>query len=383
MGNREEEISKLKRTEAKLKRTEEFAREIVDASLDCVIVLDLNGMIEYMSPSCLKAVGLEASGEQAGCLWVDLWNGEDRPRVLAATNSARSGEAACFIAEMTTQRGDQIWWDVRIRPARDSENRVDRLIVIARDITELRAVQHAAIEAEKQATAGRMAAVIAHEINNPLEAVTNFIYLAQTTEGLPEDARQHLSVADRELARAAQITRQTLGFYRGGSSRNSFSVSDLISDVLTIFQRRLQNRQISTSVKVGPGLQIIGKDGELRQALLNLTANALDACRTGGKLWIRARKATNWKTGAQEGLRITLADNGGGIAPEAQERVFVPFFTTKADNGNGIGLWVTKSLIERQGGFIRFRSRNVAPSGTVMSIYLPSNQPSVERAQVA
>src|ERR1019366_8120887 len=268
--------------------------------------------------------------------------------------------------------GAMKWWDVKVTPSRGPDGAVERLIAVSRVITELRGAQLAAIHAEKLATAGRMAATIAHEINNPLEAVTNFIYLAQTTEGLPAEVRQHLEIADRELTRVAHIARQTLGFYRSNSMSRWMVVSDLIRDALMIYERRLHNKEMDAEITIDPDLQIYGKDGELRQVLLNLTANAIDASHTGGKLWFRAQKTRNWTNGMEEGVRITLADNGSGMAPEVQRSVFDPFFTTKADVGTGIGLWVTKCLVEQRGGYVHFRSRQGQNAGTVMSLFLPT-----------
>jgi signal transduction histidine kinase len=242
---------------------------------------------------------------------------------------------------------------------------------IARLKQELRVAQRAAIESERQSGAGRMAATIAHEINNPLEAVTNFIFLAMSTEGLPPDARLHLQMADRELARAAQITRQMLGFYRGGSKTRWVAVSDLIHDIVAMYNRKLRSKQLTTVTSVDPRLEVYAQEGELRQVLLNLTANAVDASHPGGKLWFRVRRATNWK-GEGHGVRITVADNGSGIPPEVQRRMFAPFFTTKAGAGTGIGLWVTKCLVEQHSGRIRFRSSQGRKRGTVMSLFLPA-----------
>ena len=138
-----------------------------------------------------------------------------------------------------------------------------------------------------------------------------------------------------------------------------------------LYDRRLRNKDIHPVVSIDPELKIFAKEGELKQALSNLIANAIDASRAGGEIWLRAQKTRNWTDGMEEGVRITLADNGSGMAPEVKKRIFVPFFTTKADVGTGIGLWVTKCLIEQQGGFMRFRSRAGEASGTVMSFYVP------------
>jgi PAS domain S-box-containing protein len=366
------QIARLHRVEAKLQRSDEFIKRIAECGVDCLKVFSLEGRLEYISPAGILALEMDSAAPLLGRRWVDFWNPEDRSRAEAAFTAAHGGGAGNFVGEFTTQRGSRKWWDVKIAPTLDPSGNVERIIAISREITELRLAQKAAIEAERQAAAGRMAGTIAHEINNPLEAVTNFIYLAMTTEGVPEDAIRYLQIADREMGRAAQISRQTLGFYRSGSKRKWVSVSELFEDVLTMYSRKIRARQLTVRIAVDPSLEAHGKDGELRQVLSNLTANAVDASRQGGTLWLRAHRTRNWKSGGENCLRITLADNGLGMAPEVKGRIFVPFFTTKSGSGTGLGLWVTKCLIEQQGGHIHFRSRQGERSGTVMSFVLPT-----------
>jgi signal transduction histidine kinase len=137
-----------------------------------------------------------------------------------------------------------------------------------------------------------------------------------------------------------------------------------------MYSRKLRNKQLTTSIAVDPRLEVFAKDGELRQILLNLTANAADASHVGGRIWFRAHRTANWK-GQGDGLRITITDNGSGMPPEVRRRIFLPFFTTKGTTGTGIGLWVTKCLVERQGGYVHFRSSQGKKTGTVMSLFLP------------
>jgi PAS domain S-box-containing protein len=370
LKERQEEIARLKQVEARLQRTEEFAKNVVECSVDCIKVLDLQGCLEYMRPPGVRALEIEDPSALLGRRWADFWDQADRSRAEAALAAAMAGGVGSFTGECTTPRGERKWWDVKITPALDADGTVERLIAISRDITELRAAQQAAIESERQASSGRMAATIAHEINNPLEAVTNFIFLATAAEGLPGDAAKYLQQADRELARAAQITRQMLSFYRGDAKPRWVSISELVHDVVNMYSRKLRNKQLTTSIAVDPRLEVFAKDGELRQILLNLTANAADASHVGGRIWFRAHRTANWK-GEGDGLRITILDNGSGMPPEVRRRIFLPFFTTKGTTGTGIGLWVTKCLVERQGGYVHSRSSQGKKTGTVMSLFLP------------
>src|SRR3569833_2787703 len=138
-----------------------------------------------------------------------------------------------------------------------------------------------------------------------------------------------------------------------------------------VYERKLAYKHIETSISVPPDLKFYGRQGELRQALSNLLTNAIDASKMGGKIWLRARISRRWDKEAEAGVRITLADNGSGMPQEVQKKIFIPFFTTKAEVGTGIGLWATKALIEQQGGLLRFHSRQGEKSGTAMCIFLP------------
>jgi signal transduction histidine kinase len=371
---REREIVQRKHVEEKLQRAQEFAKQVVESSVDCVKVLDLEGRLEYMSPPGQRALEIDDIDQFLGRRWVDFWKKEDQPRAEAAVREAKAGGVGSFQGDCPTVKGIPKSWDVRITPSLDGKGKIERLIAVSRDISELKRAQTAVLQAEKLAATGRMAATIAHEINNPLEAVTNFIYLAKTTEGVPEEVCRHLEIADRELARVAQIAQQTLGFYRDNSKDKWVAVSELVRDVMMLYERKIRYKQLETEIDTDAGLKIYLKQGELKQALSNLIANAVDASREGGKLWLRAQTSRNWTNGLEAGVRITLADNGSGMTPEVQRHIFVPFFTTKADVGTGIGLWVTKSLIEKQGGYMRFRSKQGQEAGTVMSLFLPLTQ---------
>jgi PAS domain S-box-containing protein len=380
--DREKEIAQRKDVEEKLRRSQEFARNVMESSVDCVKLLDLHGRVEYMSGPGLRALEISDLGQVLGRPWVDFWKEEDRPKAEAALAAARAGDVGSFQGECATMGGTRKSWDARVTPALNSHGEIDSLIAALRDITELRRVQQMAVQAEKLAAAGRMAATIAHEINNPLEAVTNFIYLAKTTPGLPENVSRYLDIADRELTRVAQIAQKTLGFYRDTSKNRWFDVCELIQDVMLIYERKLRYKHIQASASVDPDLKVYVKQGEIKQALANLIANAIDASNEGGQIWIRARASRHWMDGMGPGVRITLADNGSGMATEVQRRIFVPFFTTKAEVGTGIGLWVTKSIIDQYGGYLRFRSRQGERSGTVMSFFVPDDRPGNDESSV-
>ena len=244
------------------------------------------------------------------------------------------------------------------------------MIGTIQDITERRNQEATLKQTEMLAATGRMAATIAHEINNPLEAVTNLIFLVKTNKNIPESARKHLEMADEELARVGQIAQQTLGFYRDTSRPLPLDLAAVISDVVAVFARRLSYKQMNCRPEFRGNLQIVGLQGELRQAVSNLFLNAIDASSTGGLIRIRACETRMLKTGLAA-VSIAVCDCGSGISDFARKKVFSPFFTTKQSVGTGLGLWVTKGIVEKHGGFIRYRSRVQPPSGTIFRIVLP------------
>ena len=230
------------------------------------------------------------------------------------------------------------------------------IVLIFRDISERYASEQALMRTEKLASAGRLSAAIAHEVNNPLEGLVNLVYLARG-EHDPEKIRKYLGEAERELQRIAHITRQSLGFYRENSFAGLFRPDVVTREVFEFYASRAAVSGIALQVKICTERQAFGNPGELRQVLSNLLANSLDACRAGDSICVRVRAASSPTTLAHAGVRITLADTGCGIPEKNRSRIFDPFFTTKKDIGTGLGLWVSRELIEKQGGRLVVRSR--------------------------
>jgi signal transduction histidine kinase len=224
---------------------------------------------------------------------------------------------------------------------------------------------------EKLAAAGRFAASIAHEINNPLEAISNAIYLARSSSS-QEDAAIYLKMADEELSRVAQITKRTLGFYRETASPGIVKVSTLLDDLLSLYSQKLQAKDLVVRKQYRGELEVWGLEGELRQVFANQIDNAIYAMPKNGCLTIRIRRSRNWSNGQRSGTYVSLADTGSGISPESLSKIFAPFFTTKQDIGNGLGLWITHDIITRHGGSIRVKSNaRSGASGTIFTTFLP------------
>ena len=272
--------------------------------------------------------------------------------------------------ELVTDPGEHRFWTVNYLPVYGPDGKVQAISAASLEITHQRKAELALIESEKLAVVGRLASSIAHEINNPLESVTNLIYLAQVAESL-EESRGYLTTAEIELRRAAAITSQTLRFHRQATSPQLMNPRDLTDTVLSIYQGRINNAHVRIEHRTRVRRKVHCFDGEIRQVISNLIGNALDAMPSGGRLLVRQREATNWRTG-EPGVSITIADNASGMSPEVQARIFNPFFTTKGVTGTGLGLWVSKEIVQRHRGVLNVRSsQSTAHHGTVFTLFLP------------
>ena len=229
---------------------------------------------------------------------------------------------------------------------------------------------------EKLAATGRLAASIAHEINNPLEAISNAIYLARSCP--PEEITTYLKIADEELARVAQISKQTLGFYRETATPGVVKLSSLLDDLVILFKRKLEAKNLSVKKQYRDELEIWGLEGELRQVFANQIANAIYAMPRNGCLTIKIRRSKSWGNGQCPGTAVSLVDDGSGISDESLPKIFNPFFTTKQDVGNGLGLWITHDIVTRHGGSIRVRSNDhPGASGTIITTFLPHHEENI------
>jgi PAS domain S-box-containing protein len=229
----------------------------------------------------------------------------------------------------------------------------------------------ALLRSEKLASMGRMAASIAHEINNPLSAVMNILFLARNTPDLPQSARDYLETANGELMRIAHITRQTLGFYHHDAVPTRTSASALLDSVVDLLRARVIAKKTTVTTECPENLQVLGVFDELRQVVANLLLNSLDAVEQNGTVRLRA-SASSCTFEGRPCLRVTVADSGKGIPKAAIKQIYEPLFTTKGSIGTGLGLWVAKQLIEKHGGAIRVHSAvDGNRRGTTFSITLP------------
>lgn len=239
-------------------------------------------------------------------------------------------------------------------------------------LAERLAAEEALRRTEKLAVAGRLAATLSHEINNPLASVTNLLYLISLSFSLDE-TKAYAGMATRELARVSEIVTENLRFHRESTTPVAVHISEVVNGALNLYQARLAAAEISIERDFRECPPIPGMVGELRQLILNLIANALDAIGHGGILRIRIARAREHNKGSRPGVRLTIGDTGSGIHPGVRNRLFEPFVSTKGNTGTGLGLWVSSEIVRRHGGTIQVKSRANSPfSGTVFSIFLPS-----------
>jgi PAS domain S-box-containing protein len=266
--------------------------------------------------------------------------------------------------------GTKVEVSVKLTPHMEAPGILVAFSAVVRDISIQKLAERALLQSEKLASVGRLASSIAHEINNPLAAVTNLLYILETRVTTP-DMKALVQSAQDELGRVSQIATHTLRFHRQSSNPSELNLGKLFESVTALYRARLRNCSITAKIGRCSAKDLYCHEGELRQIILNIVGNAVDAMKTGGVLFLRCRESTLWTTG-QRGVRITIADNGTGMEMATLSRIFEPFFSTKGIGGTGLGLWVTQDLVQKNGGSMRVRSsKSEASHGTIFCLFFP------------
>ncbi len=288
---------------------------------------------------------------------------------LAASGTPVTGKV--IEGELANSPDVHRYWQVEYVPVFSNDGSVKVIAASSIEITAERQMQAALLQTEKLAAVGRLAASMAHEINNPLESVTNLLYLARTSESMAE-VQGYLATADRELKRVSQITNQTLRFHRQSTRQTPALARQLIEETLAVYHGRILNSQVRVECRHRTRQPVSCFEGEIRQVLNNLVGNGIEAMYSkGGRMLVRSREATNWRTG-RKGTAFTVADTGVGMSPQVRKKIFDPFFSTKGVGGTGLGLWVSREIVERHQGSLRVRSsQREGRSGTIFTFFLP------------
>jgi len=314
--------------------------------------------------------------------WLHCIHPEDLPAVTQALTQTQADESDIQIQyRVPWPDGSLHWIETRGRYQRDSQGQTARLVGVSADITGRKHSEEAMLRAEKLAVAGRLAASVAHEINNPLEAVANLLYLivhADTLESAQSEAQQALD----ELMRVSLITQQTLKFHRQPGTPKLTRLSEILQTVLALFRARLRSAQMEVEVRAENEVPIACMAGEVQQIFANLISNAIDAMPHGGRMVIRLRPSQDWRDYKTAGMRVTVCDTGVGIDRATMQRIFEPFFTTKTETGTGLGMWVVAQLVERHHGQARIWStQREGASGTAISLFLPLGDAPADTSQ--
>jgi PAS domain S-box-containing protein len=349
---------------------------IVESSNDAIISKNLNGVITSWNAGAERLFGYtaeEALGKHMSLLACP-GRESDIPHIMERVKRGERTEH--YEAWRCTKDQREVTVSLTVSPIRNAAGQIIGASKIARDITAQKQAEEAMRQVEKLAMLGRMAATITHEIRNPLDTVTSLLFLMESCL-LDQKSRDYLKTAQAELQRISRITKQTLDFSRQSTRPQTLYMEEALDSAVAFHHTRLLKNRVEVQTMYKSCEPVHALEGEVRQVLLNLIGNALDAMPLGGTLILRSRQDRDWKTGRM-GVRATVADTGEGMTPETRAHLFEAFYTTKGAEGTGLGLWVSSEIVKKHGGNIRVRStRSCGKSGSVFSVFLPSEGPAL------
>lgn len=364
-------LLRLKQAESILRQSAQQWRSTFDALNEGLAILDSEKRVARCNRAFSNVCGLPFQ-EIIGADGPELLR-----KCLGAPPDFLNGEMEVRYFGEWQHEGD--WFHVSVDPVMNKHQRFGSIVVL-NNIKERKMAEEALRNTEKLAATGRLAQTIAHEINNPLEAVTNLIYLSHLHADKGE-VKNYLAQAQNELSRVARITKQMLSFHRESTRAVPLELHEVLNSVLSLYSRQMENKQ--TSLKYDRSspepITIFTFPGELRQVIANLVGNALDATPVRGTITLRLRRRT---VNGVPGASFTVMDTGPGIPAEIRHQIFEPFFTTKELKGSGLGLWLIKTIVSKHQGRLRFRtSTTPGRSGTCFSLFLPNSSSAVDSAQ--
>jgi PAS domain S-box-containing protein len=372
----------LGRRAEELFQSEQQLRTTLDSIGDGVITCNAKGLIQMMNPVARELTGwspAEANGEPLEKVF-HIVNEVSREPVETPVSKVKRLKRIVGMASHTLlirKDGTELNVADSGAPIRDKKGEITGIVLVFRDITMERKTQDALIANEKLAVAGRLAATIAHEIHNPLDSVSNLLYLMRNGAS-EEESRQFMDMAEQELTRVTQISRAMLGLYRESKAPVVVDLKEMLQEILLLLERRLLDSGVRISADISKPLSVPGFPAELRQVFTNLITNAAEAAGSGGEVRVSIASQAAGSDAAgqklQAGAVVTIADDGPGIAEDIQPQLFQPFFTTKGEQGTGLGLWVSRGIINKHGGTISLESdTSEAAHGTVVNVFLAAN----------
>jgi PAS domain S-box-containing protein len=368
MLNNDLERRVTERTEELKRREEQFRTraELLELATEAIMVRDLDGTIRFWNTGAETLYGWRRE---------DVL-GKDIHQMLGTVFPVSREDVQATLLQKKTWQGNLVQKtrdgaEIVVACRKTMNHEGNAVLEVSRDITSQLQAEEALRETEKLAAMGRVAGIIAHEINNPLAAITNTLYLVRNHPSLDDDARHFADVAEQELQRVSHITRQTLSFYRESKQPIPVNIAELLNDVLELQDRALHQSHIRLGKKYSVIPVVQGFPVELRQVFLNLIGNAVQAMPDGGDLRVHVCESVDW-TRHRRGTSISILDTGVGIRPEDAKRLFQPFFSTKSTKGTGLGLWISKGIVQKYDGTLTCRSyRSGGKCVTCFRVFLP------------
>ena len=368
------EMDQREKHAADIREREEWFRVTLGSIGDAVIATDQKGRVTFINKVAEELTGIklkQAMGQPIQQVFL-IFNEHTRKRVENPVARVLESGTIMGMANHTVLQnkdGKLIPIEDSAAPIYDDHHNLRGVVMVFRDVTLEKQTQSVMRKAEKLAAAGRLAATMAHEINNPLEAVCNLLYIVRNSPDVPENVHGYLTMAEQELDRVSHITRQTLGFYRDTSVPGPVDMREIIDAVLRLYENKMRSKNVVLDLQLGDCPEVFGLQGEMKQLIANLVSNAADAIGHAGKIRITMQRVSDAR---MNGVELKVEDSGPGVSAEHRLHIFEPFFTTKKDVGTGLGLWVSKEIAERHGGRIELSSSPNGLGGAVFTVFLPS-----------
>ena len=376
----ESHLQAEERQQQQLRESREWFQITLKSLGEAVVSTDREGNISFINPVAQKLTEWEYEVARGRPLRevvriCDEKTRSDSEDPVKAVRRAQNVVGFSNSLILTSRSGNEYPIELTGAPILNEAREIVGVVLVFRDVTHRRQTEQILRASERLTLAGRLSATIAHEIRNPLDTVTNVIYLLQHEQGSHVATAQYLQMASDELARIAQITSQLLTFHREARNPVDVSLSEVLESVLVLFAPRVKQNHLIVETRLETDRCVRGFPGELRQVFSNLIGNALDAMPANGKLILHTRESSLASDPSRKGVRVTLLDSGAGIPAGVRKNLFAPFYTTKGEKGTGLGLWVSRGIIEKHEGTIHvISSTHEGKSGTAFSVFLPFEQ---------